>query len=117
MTQEQQNKRDMEYLAKPDPEAIYLGPKCQGLDYEGRQWSTDALDCPEDECGLKAVKYIRADLALNSNLTDSAWAALSWLDRWAMHVGKCPADENCTCGLVAIRHELGLALTPADNED
>ena len=42
-------------------------------------------------------------------LRDITASALSWLDRWAMHIGQCPADENCTCGLVAIRHELGAA--------
>lgn len=48
----------------------------------------------------------------DEELRDAAEAALSWLERWAMHVGKCPADENCTCGLVAIRHELAIALQP-----
>jgi hypothetical protein len=43
-------------------------------------------------------------------LQDAAEYALAWLERWAMHVGKCPADENCTCGLVAVRHELSSAL-------
>lgn len=46
-------------------------------------------------------------------LRESAESALAWLERWAMHVGKCPADENCTCGLVAIRHELNIALQPS----
>lgn len=46
----------------------------------------------------------------HEKLRDAAESALAWLERWAMHVGKCSADENCTCGLVAVRHELALAL-------
>lgn len=35
---------------------------------------------------------------------------LAWLDGWAMHVGKCPGYEQCTCGLTAMRAELHRAL-------
>ncbi len=57
-----QNRRDEEYLARPDPDRIWLAPKCEGLSYEGRSWCHEPHDCEDDGCGLKAVEYIRADL-------------------------------------------------------
>ena len=41
-----------------DPEVIWLGPKCEKHEREGRTWSTEPHDCPD--CDEKAVKYIRA---------------------------------------------------------
>ena len=57
-----EDRRDAEYLAAPDPERIWLGPRCEGLDQDGRTWSTDSHDCDDFGCGLKSVEYIRADL-------------------------------------------------------
>jgi hypothetical protein len=45
-------------------------------------------------------------------LRDSGASALSWLERWAVHVGNCRGGDSCTCGLVAIRHELSTSLNP-----
>lgn len=47
-----------------------------------------------------------------TELKAAAESALSWLERWAAHVGNCEGGDRCTCGLVAIRHELAVALQP-----
>ena len=44
-----------------NPEVIWLGPKCENHEREGRTWSTEPHDCPD--CDEKAVKYIRAPIA------------------------------------------------------
>ena len=62
MTPEQKQKRDEEYLASPDPERIWLAPKCEGLSYEGRSWMEEPKDC--EDCDLKAIEYIRIDVAI-----------------------------------------------------
>lgn len=66
-TEEQINKRDREYLDSPDPEVIWLAPKCDSVPSargEGRVWCEDMPeDCPE--CGMKPVRYIRSDLVLH----------------------------------------------------
>lgn len=43
-------------------------------------------------------------------------AAISWLDRWAQHVGDCKGGDECTCGLTAVRHELDIAFHPENWE-
>lgn len=80
---------------------------------------------PQDEMRIptldEATRFIKnnpettAEILGASFPRDAAESALAWLERWAMHVGKCPADENCTCGLVAVRHELRAALTEIEN--
>jgi len=45
------------------PETIWLEPACESESCYGRQWSAEALDdCVEEECGCKAIEYIRKDL-------------------------------------------------------
>lgn len=61
---EEQQRRDEAYLATPDPERIFLDPKCTGLSYEGRAWSTDKNDCEEDGCEMPAIEYVRLDIAV-----------------------------------------------------
>lgn len=66
MTEAQLEARDDAALAKPDPEIIWLTPNCSALEIEGRAWCEEHPgDCHDDGCGLKAIKYIRADLAAN----------------------------------------------------
>src|SRR5882672_6525217 len=55
-------------LAKPDPERIWLGPRCEEVGGD-RTWCSAPQDC--DDCGIKSVEYIRADLA-KSNATEAA---------------------------------------------
>jgi hypothetical protein len=55
------SERDDKILATPDPEAIWLSPKCEALCDEGRTWCSEPQDC--QDCDFKAVKYIRSDLA------------------------------------------------------
>ena len=63
MTEAQLEARDDKRLAEPEPERIWLQPKCEGLDSYGRCWSEEHPgDCLDEGCGLKAVKYIRCDL-------------------------------------------------------
>ena len=63
LTEEQINKKEREYLAKPEADVIFLSPRCDGVSLDGRQWSDHTIeDCPD--CGMKPVKYIRADLVL-----------------------------------------------------
>lgn len=59
-----QDRRDGEYLAKPDPERIFLAPKCEGLSEEGRSWCNERHDCDDHGCGMKAVEYVRLDVAI-----------------------------------------------------
>lgn len=47
-----------------------------------------------------------------TELQMAAASALTWMERWAVHVGNCEGGNACTCGLVAVRHELALALQP-----
>lgn len=61
--EQMQDRRDSEYLAKPDPERIFLAPRCEGLSDEGRSWCEDRRDCDDTDCGLKAVEYVRVDLS------------------------------------------------------
>jgi hypothetical protein len=42
-----------------NPKVIWLGPKCEEENGEGRTWCTEPQDCPD--CGAKAVKYVLAD--------------------------------------------------------
>ena len=63
MTETQLEARDDARLAAPDPAHIWLTPKCDGLEIDGRAWcSENPGDCPDDGCGMKAIKYVRADL-------------------------------------------------------
>ena len=65
MTEAQLEARDDAILAKPDPERIWLQPKCEGMEHYGRAWCEDHPgDCTDAGCGLKAVEYIRADLVV-----------------------------------------------------
>lgn len=52
------------------------------------------------------------DLARLCDATDALESGLYWLERWGAHVGDCQGGDACTCGLVAIRHELRLSLQP-----
>ena|SRR5665213_1429756 len=81
--EQMQDRRDAELLARPDPEFIYLAPRCEGLSSEGRAWCEDRHDCEDEGCGLKAVKYIKADtfeiVREASRLFEQA--ANSWMER------------------------------------
>jgi len=37
---------------------------------------------------------------------------LAWLERWAVHVGRCEDNPECQCGLLHAQHELRQALKP-----
>ncbi len=64
MSREALEARDMRILEKPDPERIFLAPKCEALSDEGRTWSEDRQDCDESGCEMKAVEYVRLDIAI-----------------------------------------------------
>lgn len=49
-------------------------------------------------------------------MMDALKSASSWLERWAKHVGNCRGDAYCTCGLVAIRSEVEIALQAAEGD-
>lgn len=68
--------RDEAYLARPDPERIFLAPRCEGLSLEGRTWSSDRHDCDEEGCGLKAVEYVRADALTRLQSREAALVAV-----------------------------------------
>lgn len=53
--------RDNAYLRSPDPERIWLQARCEGGAGGDRCWCEDDPG-PCDECGMKSVEYIRADL-------------------------------------------------------
>ena len=58
----------------------------------------------------------RADaklMAAAPELLDAGKSAASWMERWASHAGSCKGDQECTCGLIAIRGELGGAIAKA----
>lgn len=43
-------------------------------------------------------------------------ASYSWLDRWAVHAGRCGGGGNpgvCTCGLSAVKYEVSVAIGDA----
>ena len=66
LTEHQLEVRDEARLTAPDPERIWLTPKCEGLEIEGRGWCEEHPgDCPDDVCGCKAIEYIRADMMAN----------------------------------------------------
>jgi hypothetical protein len=46
----------------------------------------------------------------NEKLRDALNVAASWLERWAVHVGRCRGDHLCECGLTNARYEASLAL-------
>ena len=62
LTQEQYEKRDQVILDTPDPERIWLAPRCEGLSDTGRFWCEQPVTC-SDECGFEPVEYIRLDIA------------------------------------------------------
>lgn len=63
-TEQERTRSDLEYLAAPDPERIWLLPKCEGLSPEGRSWCEEPQDCPESDCGMKSIEYVRLDIAI-----------------------------------------------------
>lgn len=34
----------------------------------------------------------------------------AWLERWAVHVGRCEGGHSCTCGLTAAQYEGSAAI-------
>lgn len=46
-------------------------------------------------------------------IAQAVLSADAWLDRWAVHVGRCEGGPRCTCGLTAIRNETLLATPDA----
>ena len=63
LTQQQYEARDDKLLATPDPERIWLAPRCEALSEEGRFWCESPVACP-DECGFEPVEYVRLDVAI-----------------------------------------------------
>ena len=53
------------------------------------------------------ITRLRAD---NERLRAALESAEAWLERWAVHVGRCEGGHRCTCGLTAIRYEVSAAL-------
>lgn len=52
-----------EQFGNNGPQAIWLGPKCEEKENEGRTWCNhDNWEGGCDECGEKPVKYVRADI-------------------------------------------------------
>ncbi len=57
--------RDQARLEREDdPGILFLGPRCQVITGDGRQWCEDPQPCDEGDCPHKPVKYIRYDLAV-----------------------------------------------------
>jgi len=48
--------------------------------------------------------------AENERLREAMKGPLAWLERWAVHVGSCETNPECTCGLLFMQHELRAAL-------
>lgn len=64
-TADAQISRDQARLEREtDPAILYLGPRCEVITGEGRQWCEDPQPCDESDCPHKPVKYIRYDLAV-----------------------------------------------------
>ncbi len=62
LTEIQLEARDDVYLKRPDPKRIWLQPRCE---MENRCWCQDHPgDCEDDGCGMKAVEYVRLDVAI-----------------------------------------------------
>lgn len=40
---------------------------------------------------------------------------LAWLERWARHIGDCPGNIGCTCGLSFARMELRTAIEAGEH--
>lgn len=61
-----------------------------------------------------APQNVMPDRSLVEQENERLRAALesvdTWLDRWAVHVGRCEGGHRCTCGLTAIRYEVSAAL-------
>lgn len=65
LTEEQMRKRDLEYLAEPEPENLWFAPRCESLEDHHRDMSdTPIHDCTEPDCGCKAIQYVRIDVAI-----------------------------------------------------
>jgi hypothetical protein len=50
------------------------------------------------------------DVAARDRAEAALETAASWLERWGTHIGRCSGGSNCTCGLVAVTHEVREAL-------
>lgn len=66
----------------------------------------------QDDVSIGGVTYscskvIAAEI---ERLRDVSETALSWLERWAEHVGDCETGDRCTCGLTAVRHGLTISI-------
>lgn len=61
----------------------------------------------------KAKDTIKALRAENERLRAALESAEAWLERWAVHVGRCEGGLRCTCGLTAIRYDVSAALEEA----
>ena len=56
---------------------------------------------------LTEIRELRAE---NARLREAMKGPLAWLERWAVHVGNCETNPECTCGLMFAQHELRAAL-------
>lgn len=65
MSEALRRKHQERILADPDPERIWLGPRCEWLG-DGRTWAPQPQehDDPGDECKFRPIEYIRLDLAI-----------------------------------------------------
>lgn len=72
---------------------------------------------------LKAeVDFLDGELAAAKAEIERLRAALesteAWLERWAVHVGRCEGGHSCTCGLTAAQYEGSAALAyPAPGKE
>ena len=53
----------------------------------------------------REIERLQGQLA---NAQDAMLGPLAWLETYARHIGDCPGNEGCTCGLTFMRHELGM---------
>ena len=56
---------------------------------------------------ITEIRELRAE---NARLREAMKGPLAWLERWAVHVGNCETNPECTCGLMLAQHELRAAL-------
>ena len=87
------------------PHGLWVGtPDAYAREVLGMPWRA-----PEGHQRMTDTE-IRELRAGNARLREAMKGPLAWLERWAVHVGNCETNPECTCGLMLAQHELRAAL-------
>ena len=64
------------------------------------------------QAALQAIKDAGQAIVPNG-VVDALATAEAWLEAWGSHVGGCDGGSRCTCGLEAVKAEIGHAIYQA----